>query len=227
MRKTAITTGEIYHICNRSTEGIKIFSSAGDARRFLRNLKAYNTTGEGLRGMNRRPRKVIVEEGDPLVEIYAIVLMPNHFHLLVKQLVEGGITKWMQRSCTSFSHSFNLIRNRKGTLFMGRFQAVPVLEAKQLFHLFVYIHSNPLDLAFPDWRNGKINNWVKAKLFLDSYRWSSFGLYVDGTKTVDEIKQLVSNAAFQKFISEWGGLENGIRDWGLRELEELTFILLE
>ena len=69
-----------------------------------------------------------MDEGKPLVEVYAVTLMPNHFHILAKQLTDKGITKWLHRTCNSFSHAFNLIRSRKGTLFMGRFKAIPVLD---------------------------------------------------------------------------------------------------
>lgn len=225
MRTVPLITENIYHICNRSTEGIPIFESVDNAQHFLRVLNMFNTTGEGLRGFVRHPRKQ--ERSTSLVEVYAMVLMPNHFHLLVKQIAEAGISKWMHRCCSSFSHSFNLTKNRKGTLFMGKFQAVPVLEDEQLFHLFVYIHANPLDLLFPQWREGGIKDWQAAKKFLKDYQFSSLGLYASGFEVAEGVKALVNAASFKKFLSEWGGVEKGIRDWSSRTLEDVQGLLLE
>lgn len=227
MRKIPLATGEIYHICNRSTEGIEIFKTEEDAKRFLKNLNDFNTTGESIRDLKRHPRRTSVDEGDQLVEVYAIALMPNHFHILAKQLIKNGVTKWLQRACNSFSHSFNLIRKRKGTLFMGRFQAVPVLENRQLFHLLVYIHSNPLDLIFPNWRQGTVKNWPKAKSFLNNYPWSSWGVYNKKSEVLKEIRQLIRADDLLSFINEYGGLEAGMRNWGMRELDEFNDLFLE
>lgn len=225
MRTTSFVTGDIYHICNRSTEGISILRDFNDAKRFLKTLDVFNTTGEGLRGFARHPRKKVIHT--PLVEVYTITLMPNHFHLMVKQLMENGISRWMQRSCSSFSHSFNLVHDRKGSLFMGPFRAISVLEDEQLFHLLVYIHANPLDLIFPQWREGGVRNWQEAKNFLKTYRFSSLGLYHPGFEVAEEIKTLVNPKPFQKFLSEWGGIEKGIRDWSSRDFEDMQALSLE
>jgi len=227
MRNVSLVNDQVYHICNRSTENIEIFGVEEDARRFLKNLKNFNTTGESIRDFKRHPCRVSIDRGEPLVEVYAITLMPNHFHILAKQLLDNGITKWLHRTCNSFSHSFNLIRNRKGTLFMGRFKAIPVLENRQLFHLLVYIHSNPLDLAFPKWREGAVGDWSKARDFLNTYKWSSWGLYKNQMEVLDEIKQLVRINSLIEFINKSGGLESGIRDWGLRESDEFKDLFLE
>ena len=70
MRNTPLVSGEIYHICNRSTEGIEIFGTADDAKRFLKNLKVFNTTGESARDLKRHPRRVLMDIGEPLVDVY-------------------------------------------------------------------------------------------------------------------------------------------------------------
>jgi len=224
-RKIPFTTGEIYHLCNRSTEGIQIFTPSF-ARHFLRVLDESNMVGEGRRGSLRHPDRVSPVE-PPLVEVYAIVLMPNHFHLLVRQLADGGIARWMHRSCLSFSRTFNLVKNRRGTLFMGRFQAVLAEEDRQLFHLFVYIHANPLDFTMPQWRDGKISDWVKASTFLKNYKWSSLGLYTGAINVAKEIKSLISVEFPAAFLAEWGGIEAGIHDWSARDFDEFRNSFLE
>jgi len=192
MRKNPLITGEIYHVCNRSTEGISIFSEKANTKRFLSVLVQSNTTGLSLRGVRRMPNKIF-DDGSPLVETYAITLMPNHFHICVKQLVNNGITLWMHRACNSFAKYFNIINERKGSLFMGRFKAVPIIENRRIFHVLVYINSNPLDLYAPEWRKGKIKNWNAAKSFLNNYQFSSFGLENDSIVIDENIKKLISN----------------------------------
>ncbi|MDO8523258.1 MAG: hypothetical protein Q7S12_03195 [bacterium] len=227
MRKDPLITGEIYHICNRSTEGIPIFSEKADAKRFLSALAQSNTTGLSLRGARRMPNKIF-GDGSSLVEIYAITLMPNHFHICVKQLENNGITLWMHRTCNSFAKYFNIINERKGSLFMGRFKAVPITENRQLFHVLVYINANPLDLYAPGWRKGKINNWNAAKSFLNNYSFSSFGLVAGSTVLDENIKKLIFNNDFIKsFTKEYGGIENGVRDWSSRITDEYSNIFLE
>lgn len=110
---------------------------------------------------------------------------------------------------------------------MGRFRAIPVLEDEQLFHLFVYIHANPLDLILPQWREGGVKNWSKAKNFLKTYRFSSLGLYNPGYEVAEEIKTLVNPKPFQKFLLEWGGIEKGIKDWSSRDFEDMHESSLE
>lgn len=182
------------------------------------------------REIRRAPLKTgidVTKNRKRIVDVYAITLMPNHFHICVKQLVDGGITRLMQRTCNSFSHYFNTKYERKGTLFMGRFQAVPILEDRQLFHLFVYIHANPLDMIMPKWRGGKIVDWQKVISFLKNYKWSSWGIYTNSSTQITEIQNLVTTDFPNSFLSEWGGLKKGLRGWSNRYYEHEKEIFLE
>ena len=89
----------------------------------------------------RKPRKL-------LVEILIFALMPNHFHLLLKQKRGGGIVKFMQKLGTGYTNYFNKKYKRVGGLFQGRFKAVLVSEEAHFIHLPFYIHTNPLDLIY-------------------------------------------------------------------------------
>ncbi len=110
---------------------------------------------------------------------------------------------------------------------MGPFRAVSVLEDEQLFHLFVYIHANPLDLILPQWREGGVKNWAMAKSFLKNYRFSSIGLYSPSFEVAEDMKILVDPKPFQKFLSEWGGVERGMKHWSTRNFEEIRGVILE
>ena len=152
--------------------------------------------------------------------------MPNHFHLCIKQLVDNGISLWMHRACNSHARYFNIKNERHGALFMGRFRYTPVMEDRQLFHLFVYIHANPLDLIMSEWRDGSISHWQKSKSFLENYRWSSYGLFTKNS-VIDEINSLVSTDFPASILKSWGGLEDGIRNWSQRDYNESKNIFLE
>ena len=74
----------------------------------------------------------------------AYCLMPNHFHLILKQDSEEGIKTYIQRLCSSYSHYFNIKNNFRGPVFESRFKAVRVETQEQLIHLTRYIHLNPV-----------------------------------------------------------------------------------
>ena len=82
----------------------------------------------------------------PIVEILAFVLMPNHFHLILQQKVDSGITKFMHKLGTGYTMYFNEKYSRVGHLFQGRFKAVLVEKDHHFLYLPHYIHLNPLDL---------------------------------------------------------------------------------
>ncbi len=123
-----------------------------------------------------------------LVDILAFCLMPNHFHLLIKQKVENGVVKFMQKLGTGYTMSFNEKYERSGSLFQGTYKAVLVEKDSHFIHLPYYIHSNPLDMKFPEWRNKEIKNYKEAMKFLENYRWSSFPDYI-GKKNFPSVTQ--------------------------------------
>ena len=229
MRTEKLVTGQVYHICNRSTEGIPIFRQKGDAVRFLETLLLSNTTDMmTMRGVARTPGQYRNRrKSKPLVEIYALVLMPNHFHICARQLVENGISLWIQRVCNSHARFYNLKNARRGALFMGRFNAVLVEKDEQLFHLFVYLHANPLDLVMPEWREGNLRAWQKADKYLRTYPWSSHNLLIGKGDVHPIIRKLISPRFSKKIISSWGGLSQGIREWSQRDYEESKKLFLE
>jgi len=229
MRAEKLVSGQIYHVCNRSTEGISIFRGKDDAKRFLESLLLANTTSDmTIRAAVRTPRKKRNSRiPRPLVEVYALVLMPNHFHICVRQLVDNGISLWIQRACNSHARFYNLKNNRRGALFMGRFRAVPIESDQQLFYLLLYIHANPLDLVAPEWRSGKIKAWQKAIEYIETYPWSSYRIFDNRGGADSIIEKIISQSFPKKIISSWGGLSVGIRDWSQRDYEESKSIFLE
>jgi putative transposase len=101
------------------------------------------------------------------VDIICFCLMNNHFHLLLRQVTDNGITKFMTNFQNSYSRYFNLRHNRKGVLFEERFKSVLVETDEQLLHLSRYIHLNPYSAGM-----------VKNISELENYFWSSYPEYL-------------------------------------------------
>ncbi len=95
-----------------------------------------------------------------LVEILCFCLMPNHFYLILKQLIEGGILLFMQK-LAGYVYYFNLKFKRIRSLFQGKFKAIEIDNENYLLHLSRYQHLNPLELIEPDWKEDGIKNLKK------------------------------------------------------------------
>ena len=241
MKKPDFISENIYHIYNRGVEKRNIFMEDLDYLRFIHDLFEFNDTDITI-PMNQRlklshPSNVdtqrltkLLEVEPPkvekvehrrklLVEILAFILMPNHFHMLVRQKKEKGIVKFMQKLGTGYTMYFNQKYERVGPLFQGRFKAITVLKEEHLLYLPSYIHLNCLDLIEPEWRNGKIQNFKKAIKFLESYRWSS---YMDciGKKNFPSVTS-------REFLLKCLGGEEGYKESTIKWLKEMNEEKLE
>ena len=187
MRKQKIVSGGIYHVYNRGVEKRSLFLDDRDHNRFIRNLAIFNDIKPALNS-NRESKisfgeKEIrsIKQKKPLVDVIAFCLMSNHFHFLLRQKEEGGISKFMNKIGVGYVNYFNLKYQRVGPLFQGKFKAVLVNNEAHFLYIPHYIHLNPLDFIMPSWREGSIKNTKKATNFLNSYKWSSFGDYMGRT----------------------------------------------
>ena len=185
LRKDPFVTGEYYHIYNRGIDKRIIFKSNGDYERFMMLLYLANSDGS-LRLdeiLNRQKKKfkevLIIERSKLLVSIGAWCLMSNHFHLLLRQEIDGGITKFMRKLGVGYSMFFNIKYERTGALFGGLFKAKSIgVNDNYMRQLFGYIHINPLEIKFSKWKE-QINKSSKdMKKFLALYRYSSYLDYV-------------------------------------------------
>lgn len=159
-----------YHVYNRGVEKRTIFKSSKDYLRFLETINFYR--------FYPSPRKLsthIKFDFPPipkhitqkqLVKIICFCLMPNHFHLLIQQLEEKGISEFMRRILDSFTRYFNVKYERVGPLLQGPFKAKLVDSDEYLLQLTKYIHRNPLKL--PRWAGN-----------LDEYTFSSYAGYLN------------------------------------------------
>jgi putative transposase len=173
-RKTPLITDHYYHVYNRGVGGQPIFTDTREYQRFLLTLRYYRcqkTPIQLSRFLEQAKEKraidlSILERNENVrVEILAYVLMPNHFHLLMKQSITDGIKELQHQLWDSYGRFFNLRHERSGTLWQGRFKAKLLETDEQLMHVSRYIHINPLVAGLVDTKN------------LFSYPWSSLSSY--------------------------------------------------
>jgi putative transposase len=206
LRKDSFVTGEFYHIYNRGVDKRTIFKLTRDYERFTMLLYLANSE-ESFRIDNiiNKQHKTFFEvlsldKGKPLVSIGAWVLMNNHFHILLKQEVDGGITKFMRKLGVGYSMFFNIKYQRTGALFGGLFKSKHISDDNHLKHLFGYIHHNPLDIKFSGWEKlvEKFDSG-EWKNFLSEYRYSS---YQDYCGEIRDEGSILSKNAFPEYFVE-------------------------
>ncbi len=150
--------------------------------------------------------------------------MKNHYHLLLSEKIEGGVSLFLRKLNVGYANYFNERYERKGTLFQGRTKKILIERDAQFNYILHYIHLNPLDYleGAEEWRvrskNG-IKSAKKALEYLDTYRWSSYLDYT-GKKNFPSVltTSLFKNALgnYPRALAEYlkdaqGDLEPGFR----------------
>ncbi len=135
LRELPLVTGELYHLINRGIERRPIFRDKRDYRRFLRAMQFYQfiSPPEKLSRFltfSRENRAKLLQQLSRKikrgVDFICFCLMPNHFHFLLKQTQDGGISKFMSNLQNSFTRYFNTKYQRKGHFFQGQFRVIRI-----------------------------------------------------------------------------------------------------
>ena len=170
-RKMKFAEDEYYHIFNRGVDKREIFSSAKDYNRFLISINLLNDTSDGLMVEWRdyqksNPKnsihdflKVPFRKREPLVEIIAYCLNPNHYHFILKQVVEKGIERFMHKLGTSHTKYYNKKNKRSGALFQGVFKSILIDSNEYLLYLSAYVNRNNFIHGY-----NKSDNWPYSSL---------------------------------------------------------------
>jgi putative transposase len=188
MSRPHFVKNHIYHVFNRGVDKRDIFLDDQDYYRFIHDLFEFNdenpVTNVGYffnpqtKNVESRYTHPLKKERPPrkfLVDILVFTLMPNHFHLMLRQKAEGGVTTFMRKMGTGYTNYFNKKYERSGVLFQGKFKAVLLDKQEHFQYLPSYIHFNPLSLIY---RSRTSIDGRKALTFLKNYRWSSFPDYI-------------------------------------------------
>lgn len=204
-RKEKFENGDIVHITLRGIDGKLIFRDISDYFRGIFSIYEFNNSKqvsikERRKIINRFKRiardpvsgkiegLVLEDSRDRLVDILCFSFMPNHIHLLVRQIKDDGITKFMQKIGVGYAGYFNRKYKRKGHLFQDTFNAVHIKTEEQLRIVVVYIHTNSLSLIYPEWKKIRIKDQEKTLNNLREYKWSSHLDYI-GIKNFPSVTQ--------------------------------------
>jgi len=211
-RKINFALGEFYHLYNRGTEKRNIFLTKRNHERFLSLLYLCNGSlpvDAYFQGETIGEAKEI-ERGEHIVNICAYCLMPNHFHLLVREVVDGGISRFMQKLSTGYTMYFNNLHERTGALFQGRFKSTHVQNDRYLKYLIAYIHLNPVKLIEPKWKESGIQNRGIVARFLEEYSYSSYFDYLGRSR--DE-KIILTKEALPDYFEKPGSFKAHVTEW--------------
>lgn len=202
---------EFYHVYNRGTDKRVIFLDDNDRKRFYYLLFLCN---------GKKPFEIYdldlkqvfdFKRGENLVDIGVSCLMDNHFHLLLHEKKENGISEFMHKISTAYTLYFNKKYQRTGSLFAGCFKAEHVDDDQYLNYLFAYIHLNPVKMIQTDWQEEGIKDLEKAKKFLESYVFSSYPDYQKSTTRL--YGRILNKEAFPEYFSTPKEFELFVNEW--------------
>jgi len=221
-RTTPLITGHFYHIFNRGISKQPIFLGKKDFKRAMQLLRFYSFDIPKIRFskfslLSRKERnqfwKKLRKEERKLVELVSFCLLPNHFHLLLQQKKDNGISEFMSLFQNSFTRYFNTRYRKIGPILQGQFKAVRIEDEKQLLHLSRYIHLNPYSSFI-----------VKKLPELENYPWSSLSEYLEGEKSpICSQETILTNFKnpkdYKRFVFDQANFQ--------RALERIKYLVIE
>lgn len=218
-RKEKFIQEEYYHIYNRTLFKRPEFTNYKNSKRLKQAFLLANSTHSSrafqfLRDNKNAAIKDAVEisgRGERLVDVLCYTIMPNHYHLLLKERQEKGISNFIHKCNISVAKYINIKNNRSGPLFESLFKSKHITTNDYLLHLSLYIHLNPLDfLIGKQWRKHRIRNWDKIKNKLINYPYSSLKNFLDvnhedkiisGKEIITD--QFKNTKEYELFLREW------------------------
>ena len=220
-RKTPLISGQYYHVFNRGIDRRPTFTNKREYSRASQALFYYHFASPQLKLANYlklsgKRRKDIIERqknnNDTLVSIIAYCFMPNHFHFLLRQNLDKGISDFISRFLNSYTRYFNTRHERVGPIFLNKFKAVRVQTDEQLLHLTRYIHLNPYS-----------SHIIEDKKDILKYKYSSLREYLGFEKfEICQKKEILSfwddKKSYEKFIMDQADYQRR-----LDEIKHLTF----
>lgn len=208
-RHIELISGEYYHIFNKSIAGFRIFNNQNEYQRLWNTIRYYQLQNPMplsdflmLQKVQRQGFECsfvpLAAQSQKLVEIIAYCIMPTHFHLILRQVEESGISDFMRLVLNSYARYFNLKYKRKGPLWQNRFRSVLVESDEQMYHLTRYLHLNPV-----------VGNLARKP---EDWHYSSYAEYI-GTVTLGRqiccFKDILIIDAndYRKFVSDQIGYQ--------------------
>ncbi|ETB64075.1 TPA: hypothetical protein DIC38_00855 [Candidatus Nomurabacteria bacterium] len=213
IRPIKFAPNENYHIYNRGVNKMNIFIDHNDYDRFMKLMYVSNsTTNKKFTDIETSPGKAwTLEKDSDLVDIVSYCLMPNHFHFILREKIENGISIFMHRLSTSYSMYFNKKYDRNGALFQGKFKSEHINNDNYFKYLFSYIHLNPIKLIQKDWKEIGIKNIDVAQKYLLKYPYSSF---LDIIEKINRIEsKIINKLSIPNYFGSPENFKKEIFDW--------------
>jgi putative transposase len=169
--------GNYYHIYNRGAHKVDIFKNEDDYLRFISLL--FKANDEIWIRANWSSKDFWNDKRHNIVEIISYCLMPNHYHLCIRELSVNGIGNFMRKLLTAYSMYFNIKYMHSGTIFQGSYQSKLIDNDDYLRYLIQYIHLNPYSIKEPNIdRYAKFDNLNAAINYSRKYEYSSYKDYI-------------------------------------------------
>ena len=212
MRKEPFAIGDYVHVYNRGNRKQEIVRDANDRWRFLQALYYFNTEitpanpFQSLRDTLKYDFNARLTWPDtwvpqkPIVAVLAFALMENHFHLLLKEIKNGGVTQFMRRIGVGITNRFNTKYKETGRLFQGAYKARRIDKDAYLEYASVYVQvKNPFELYAQQLKKDRLksdfnvskNDFEKAFKWAAQYPYCSLGDYMGNRKSPIITKDLL------------------------------------
>jgi putative transposase len=197
IRKEIFKSNTIYHLCNKSIAGFKIFKNKENCIRFLKVLYYYNTNNYITRFSYANKKgdlnnsQLIYPKKDSKIKFISYCIMPDHYHILIKILKNNCLSRYINTVEGSFTRYLNIKLHRKGPLWQSAFKAIRVKTQEQLIHVTRYIHLNPTTDKLvknpEDWEFSSFKDYIFDKKILQN-------ILIELTiKNIDTYKKFVLN----------------------------------
>ena len=221
---------ELYHVLNRGVDKRTIFQDDKERMRFVHDLYEFNDTAPAPEFIRYRdfvsPDIGMIgkrKTREAIVDIHGWCLMGNHYHLLLSERKEGGLTLFLRKLNIGYAKYFNEKNKRAGTLFQGRTKKIHIASDAHFLHILHYIHLNPLDFlrGAESWRAQEIRSTHNALRHLLKYRWSSYLDYCGRKNFPSIISKDLFGSVFKNYNKTIASYIKNI------ELAEIKLFLLE
>ena len=188
MRKEPFAVGSFVHVMKRGARGLPIVQDESDRWRFLLMLNHFNDhfhSESWFRDLmdekiaNTLKRASSWPKKNPLVEIEAFTLMPNHFHLILKEIQERGVSKFMHKLGTGMANHANAKYKEKGSLFQGPYKCRTISNDSYFRYVGVYVMVKNTFELFPGGFDKACISFDNAWEWAINYSFSSLGHYAE------------------------------------------------
>lgn len=201
----------LYHVYNRGSEKKDIFSDLKEYEHFLKTITYYQQAHINMR-LSLKEFEIKERKPPLLFEIICYCLMPNHFHLVLKDLIGNGISKGISNLQNSYTRYYNVKHNRIGALFQGAFKSIEVKADEQLLQVCRYVMLNPVTSKLVDRP--------------EDYQWSSYREYINKSDSKLCTQDIISSQfdtieSFREFHRDYIEYARSLHDVKKLALEEI------